>query len=75
MTLALVPIQMRAEVDILGFYVPWWLALGAVAYLLAFLAVWILEKSGWLRLIWNPPLFFVALLAFCYSLLGLLLTL
>lgn len=73
--LAAIPLQMRAELDIFGFLVPWWLVLGVVAYLVAFALVRVMESLGWLRCVWHPPLFFVALIAFCFSLIGLLLTL
>lgn len=66
---------MRAELDIFGFLAPWWLALGLAAYLVAFFVLRVMERFGWLQHIWHPPLFFVALIAFCYSLFGLLLTL
>lgn len=62
---------MNAELDVFGIYVPWWLAIGVLAYAAAWLAVRLLERAQLTRFIWHLPLFFLALVIIFYSAFGL----
>lgn len=61
------------EINLIGFFIPWWWMIGTAGFLLAWLAAIALEQLGWTRSIWHLPLFFLALAAFFSSVLGLLL--
>ncbi|MDD5200831.1 MAG: DUF1656 domain-containing protein [Terrimicrobiaceae bacterium] len=62
---------LNAEIDFLGTYVPWWLVIGVIAYLAAWLCVRLLEHARLTRHIWHLPLFFLALVVLFYSAVGL----
>ena len=64
-------VLLNAEVDVLGLFLPWWLVVGVIAYLLAWLVVALLERFQLTRHIWHLPLFFLALVVFLYSAIGL----
>lgn len=63
----------HAEFDVLGVFVPWWLVIGVLAYLAAWLVVRQLERAQLTRHIWHLPLFFLALVVLFYSAFGLVL--
>ncbi|MGH8047146.1 MAG: DUF1656 domain-containing protein [Chthoniobacterales bacterium] len=62
---------LNAQIDVLGLFLPWWLVIGVIAYLLAWVIVTILERCHLTRHIWHLPLFFVALVVLLYSTIGL----
>ena len=61
----------NAEIDVLGMFLPWWLVLAVLAYLVAWVVVMILERLHLTRHIWHLPLFFLALIVFFFSAIGL----
>jgi hypothetical protein len=61
----------QAEIRLGDLLVPWILVVGTIGFLLAWLAVAILEFTGLSRYVWHLPLFFVALVILLTSLLGL----
>jgi hypothetical protein len=61
----------NAEIDVLGMFLPWWLVVAVLAYLTAWVAVMILERLHLTRHIWHLPLFFLALVVFFFSAIGL----
>ncbi len=63
----------NAEIDILGLFLPWWLVIGVLAYLAAWVIVTVLEHVQLTRHIWHMPLFFLALVVLLYSAIGLVL--
>ena len=50
----------NAAIDVLGMFIPWWLVVGALAYLAAWVVVMVLERLHLTRHIWHLPLFFLA---------------
>ena len=60
----------QAEMRFGDLLVPWVLVIGTIGFLLAWLVVAILEYTGLSRYVWNPPLFFVALVVLFASLTG-----
>ncbi len=61
----------NAEFEFLGAYIPWWMVIGVIAYLAAWIAVRLLERAHLTRYIWHLPLFFLALVILFYSAIGL----
>jgi len=57
----------------LGMFLPWWLVVAVLAYLVAWAVVMILERLHLTRHIWHLPLFFLALVVFFFSAIGLVL--
>ena len=60
-----------AEIEIAGFLLPWGLIMGTLGFLIAWGVVVLLERASWTRHIWHLPLFFIALVIFFASVLGL----
>lgn len=63
----------NAAIDVLGTFIPWWLVVGALAYLAAWVVVMVLERLHLTRHIWHLPLFFLALIVLFFSVIGLIL--
>lgn len=63
----------NAAVDVLGMFIPWWLVVGALAYLAAWVVVMVLERLHLTRHIWHLPLLFLALIVLFFSVIGLIL--
>jgi hypothetical protein len=63
----------NAAIDVLGMFIPWWLVVGALAYLAAWIVVMVLERLHLTRHIWHLPLFFLALIVLFFSAIGLIL--
>jgi Protein of unknown function (DUF1656) len=63
----------NAAIDVLGMFIPWWLVVGALAYLAAWVVVMVLERLHVTRHIWHLPLFFLALIVLFFSVIGLIL--
>jgi len=63
----------NAAIDFLGTFIPWWLVVGVLAYVSAWLVVIVLERLQLTRHIWHLPLFFVALVVLFFSVIGLIL--
>lgn len=53
--------------------IPWWLVIGVLAYLAAWVVTMVLERLHLTRHIWHLPLFFLALLVLFFSVIGLIL--
>ena len=64
----------NAAIDVLGMFIPWWLVVGALAYLAAWVVVMVLERLHLTRHIWHLPLLFLALIVLFFSVIGLILT-
>jgi hypothetical protein len=60
------------EFDFLDLLLPWNLGIGLIGFLLAWVAMAILERTGLTRFIWHVPLFFLGLFVLLTSLLGFL---
>ena len=65
------PTFTNAEIDVLGMFLPWWLVVGVLAYLAAWIFVMVLERLHLTRHIWHLPLFFLALVVLFFSAIGL----
>jgi hypothetical protein len=63
----------NAAIDVLGMFIPWWLVVGALAYLAAWVVVMVLERLHVTRHIWHLPLLFLALIVLFFSVIGLIL--
>ena len=63
----------NAAIDFLGTFIPWWLVVGVLAYVAAWVVVIVLERLQLTRHIWHLPLFFVALVVLFFSVIGLIL--
>ena len=63
----------NAAIDVLGMFIPWWLVVGALAYLAAWVVVMVLERLHLTRHIWHLPLLFLALIMLFFSVIGLIL--
>ena len=61
----------RAEFRFGEVLVPWVLLIGVLGFLVAWLVVAIMERTGLSRYVWHLPLFFVALVVLIGSLIGL----
>ncbi len=55
------------------FLVPWGMVVSALGFLAAWAVSAVMERFGWSRLVWNFPLFFVALAIVFGCLTGLIL--
>jgi hypothetical protein len=64
----------NAAIDVLGMFIPWWLVVGVLAYLAAWVVVMVLERLHVTRHIWHLPLLFLALIVLFFSVIGLILT-
>ena len=62
----------NAAIDVLGMFIPWWLVVGALAYLAAWVVVMVLERLHLTRHIWHLPLLFLALIVLFFSVIGLI---
>jgi hypothetical protein len=60
----------RAEFTFSEVLVPWIVIVGALGFLMAWLVVAILERTGLSRCVWHLPLFFVGLVVLFSSLIG-----
>ena len=60
----------QAEIQFGHLLIPWILVVGPIGFLLAWLVVAILEYAGLTRFVWHLPLFFIALVVFFASLIG-----
>jgi hypothetical protein len=58
------------ELQVLDLLVPWNVGIGILGFLLAWLIMVVLERTGLTRFIWHVPLFFLGLLVLLISLLG-----
>jgi hypothetical protein len=58
------------ELQVMGLLVPWSLALGVVGFLLTWLVLAVLERTGLTRFVWHLPLFFLGLLVLITCALG-----
>lgn len=63
----------NAAIDVLGMFIPWWLVVGTLAYLAAWVVVMVLERLHLTRHIWHLPLLFLALIVLFFSVIGLIL--
>ena len=64
----------NAAIDVFGMFIPWWLVVGVLAYLAAWVVVMVLERLRLTRHIWHLPLLFLALIVLFFSVIGLILT-
>jgi Protein of unknown function (DUF1656) len=60
----------RPEFRFLDLLFPWIAAIGLAGFLIAWLIVAIMERTGLTRYVWHLPLFFVALVILLGSLIG-----
>jgi hypothetical protein len=60
----------RPEFGFLDLLFPWIAAIGLAGFLMAWLVVAIMERTGLTRYVWHLPLFFVALVILITSLIG-----
>jgi predicted naringenin-chalcone synthase len=60
----------RPELRFSEVLVPWIMIVGVLGFLLAWLAVAIMEHTGLSRYVWQLPLFFVGLVVLFSSLIG-----
>ena len=63
----------NAAIDVFGMFIPWWLVVGVLAYLAAWVVVMVLERLRLTRHIWHLPLLFLALIVLFFSVIGLIL--
>ena len=63
----------NAAIDVFGMFIPWWLVVGVLAYLAAWVVVMVLERLHLTRHIWHLPLLFLALIVLFFSVIGLIL--
>jgi hypothetical protein len=63
--------SLNAEIDVMGLYIPWWMVIGVLAYLAAWLCIGLLERAQLTCRVWHLPLFFLALVVLLYSVIGL----
>ena len=61
----------RAEFRFGEVLVPWVVLIGVLGFLVAWLVVAVMERTGLSRYVWHLPLFFVALVVLFSSLIGL----
>ncbi|HZC36919.1 MAG TPA: DUF1656 domain-containing protein [Chthoniobacterales bacterium] len=62
----------RAEFRFGEVLVPWVVLVGVLGFLMAWVVVAIMERTGVSRYVWHLPLFFVALVVLFSSLIGLM---
>jgi hypothetical protein len=48
----------NAAIDVVGMFIPWWLVVGMLAYLAAWVVVMVLERLHLTRHIWHCRSFF-----------------
>ena len=60
----------RPEFGFLDLLFPWIAAIGLLGFLVAWLVVAVMERTGLSRYVWHLPLFFVALVILFGSLIG-----
>ena len=60
----------RPELRSAEVLVPWIMIVGALGFLMAWLVVAIMERTGLSRYVWHLPLFFVGLVVLFSSLIG-----
>jgi Trk-type K+ transport system membrane component len=60
----------RPELRFSEVLVPWIMIVGALGFLVAWLVVAIMERTGLSRYVWHLPLFFVGLVVLLSSLIG-----
>jgi predicted naringenin-chalcone synthase len=60
----------RPELRFTDLLVPWIVIVGSLGFLAAWLVVAIMEHTGLSRQVWHLPLFFLALVVLCSSLIG-----
>ena len=58
------------EIQFLDLLVPWSLGLIILGFLVSWMVITVLERTGLTRFIWHLPLFFLGLLVLITSLLG-----
>ncbi|MBV9488136.1 MAG: DUF1656 domain-containing protein [Verrucomicrobia bacterium] len=58
------------ELQVLDLLVPWNVGIGILGFLLSWVILATLERTGLTRFIWHLPLFFLGLLVLIISLLG-----
>ncbi|MFZ4681169.1 MAG: DUF1656 domain-containing protein [Terrimicrobiaceae bacterium] len=63
-----------AELHFGDFLMPWGMVIGSLGFLLAWIVLVVMERMGWSRLVWNLPLFFVALAVLFGCVIGLILS-
>ncbi|MEO6054746.1 MAG: DUF1656 domain-containing protein [Chthoniobacterales bacterium] len=64
-----VPLQ-TAELDIMGFLVPWSMLIWTCGFIIAWAVAVLMERRGWTRYVWHLPLFFIAMVVFFSCMLG-----
>ncbi|MEO8205605.1 MAG: DUF1656 domain-containing protein [Chthoniobacterales bacterium] len=64
-----IPLQ-SPELDIMGFLIPWSVAIWTMGFLVAWAVALFLERKGWTRFVWHLPLFFIAMVVFFSCMLG-----
>ena len=62
----------RPELRFSEVLVPWIVIVGVLGFLIAWLAVAIMEHTGLSRYVWHLPLFFVGLVVLLSSLIGMM---
>ena len=62
--------RLPAELSLNGVYIPPWLLAALLGLVLAFALAAVANWTGASRLVWHPPLFFVALVVACTVLVG-----
>jgi len=60
----------RPELRFSEVLVPWIMIVGALGFLIAWLVVAVMERTGLSRYVWHLPLFFVGLVVLFSSLIG-----
>ncbi len=63
----------NSELQIGDFLIPWGMMIGALGFLMAWVVMLILERTGLTRKVWHIPLFFVALAVLFGCVMGLIL--
>ena len=58
------------EIEFMDLLVPWSVGLGVLGFLVSWVVMTILERTGLTRFVWHLPLFFLGLLVLITSLLG-----
>lgn len=62
-----------AEIAIGEFLLPWGMVISALAFVAAWIVIFVLERLRLTRFLWNLPLFFIALSVLLGSVFGILL--
>jgi hypothetical protein len=61
-----------AEFNFAGFLIPWAMIVWTSAYVIALLFSYGIERIGFYRYVWHPPLFFIATVVTFGSILGII---